>query len=128
MSDSLQPHGLLPTRLLCPWDFSGKTTGVGCHLLLQRIFPTQRLNLHLLCLLHWQADSLPLSHQGSPRNSYKLLVGVYCNSKSQFCKICKKFHVCIFYLVIPLFGTCPEGKLDNMPNVVKEYSLELCLQ
>ena len=31
MSDSLQPHGLYPTRLLCPWDFPGKNTGVGCH-------------------------------------------------------------------------------------------------
>ena len=65
---------------------------------------------------------------GTPWNSYKLLVGVYCNSKGQFCKIYKKFHVYIFYLVIPLFGTCPERKLDNMPNVEKEYSLELCLQ
>ena len=27
----LQPHGLQPTRLLCPWDFPGKNTGVGCH-------------------------------------------------------------------------------------------------
>ena len=43
--------------------FSGKNTGVGFHLLLQGIFPTQGSNLHLL---HWQADSLPLSHQGSP--------------------------------------------------------------
>ena len=31
MSDSLRPHGLEPTRLLCPWDFPGKSTGVGCH-------------------------------------------------------------------------------------------------
>ena len=31
---SLQPHGLYPTRLLCPWDFPGKKTGVGCHFLL----------------------------------------------------------------------------------------------
>ena len=37
-------------------------TGVGCHFLLQGIFPTQRSNPHLL---HWQADSLPLSHQMS---------------------------------------------------------------
>ena len=41
MSDSLRPHGLKPTRLLLPWDFPGKSTGVGCHLLLQGIFPTQ---------------------------------------------------------------------------------------
>ena len=35
MSDSSQPHGLQPTRLLHPWDFPGKSTRVGCHCLLQ---------------------------------------------------------------------------------------------
>ena len=35
VSDSLRPHKLQPTRLLCPWDFPGKSTGVGCHCLLQ---------------------------------------------------------------------------------------------
>ena len=35
MSDSLQLHGLKPTRLLHPWDFLGKSTGVGCHCLLR---------------------------------------------------------------------------------------------
>ena len=44
-------------RLLCPWNSPGKNTGVGCHALLQGIFPTQGSNLHLLSLLHWQADS-----------------------------------------------------------------------
>ena len=34
MSDSSRPHGLQPTRLLPPWDFPGKSTGVGCHCLL----------------------------------------------------------------------------------------------
>ena len=34
VSDSYRPHGLQPTRLLCPWDFPGKSTGVGCHCLL----------------------------------------------------------------------------------------------
>ena len=38
-------------------------TGVGCHFLLQGILLIQGSNPHLL---HWQADSLPLSHQGSP--------------------------------------------------------------
>ena len=34
MSDSVWPHGQQPTRFLCPWDFPGKSTGVGCHCLL----------------------------------------------------------------------------------------------
>ena len=33
--DSQRPHGLQPTRLLHPWDFPGKSTGAGCHCLLQ---------------------------------------------------------------------------------------------
>ena len=62
MSDSSRPHGLQPTRLICPWDSPGKNTGVDCQFFLQGIFPTQGWNLHLL---HWQVDSLPLSHQGN---------------------------------------------------------------
>ena len=45
----LRPHGLWPTRFLCPWDSPGKSTGVGCHFLLQGIFPIQESNP---CLLH----------------------------------------------------------------------------
>ena len=67
MSGSLWPHGLQPARLLCPWDFPGKVTGVGCHFFFQGIFPTQGLNPCLLCLLHWQADSLPLAPPGKAR-------------------------------------------------------------
>ena len=43
-------------------DFPGKNTVVGCHFLLQAIFPTQGSNPGLL---HWQVDSLPLRHLGS---------------------------------------------------------------
>ena len=39
---------LKPTRLLCPWDLPGKDTGVGCHFLLQGVFPNQGSNPHLL--------------------------------------------------------------------------------
>ena len=35
VSNPQQPHGLQPSRLLCPWDFPGKSTGVGCHCLLR---------------------------------------------------------------------------------------------
>ena len=49
VSHSLQPRGLQPTRLLCPWDSPGRNAGVGCQFLLQGIFPTQGSNP---CLLH----------------------------------------------------------------------------
>ena len=39
-------------RLLCPWDSLGNNTGLGCDTLLQGIFLTQGLNLHVLHLLH----------------------------------------------------------------------------
>ena len=57
-------------RLLCPWDFPDKNTSVGCHFLLHGIFPTRASN-HLQ---HWQVDSLPLSHPGSPICSLLLLL------------------------------------------------------
>ena len=52
-------------RLLCPWNFPDKSTGVSCHFLLQGIFPPQGLNSHLLC---WQVDSLSLSQQRNPES------------------------------------------------------------
>ena len=58
--DSLRLYGPKRARLLCPWDSPGKNMGVGCHALLQGIFPAQGQNLCLLSLLHWQAGSLPL--------------------------------------------------------------------
>ena len=56
---------VIDLRLLRPWDFPGKNTGewAACYSLLQGIFPSQGLNP---CFLHWQVDSLLLSHQGSP--------------------------------------------------------------
>ena len=53
MSNCLWPHGLQPARRLCPWNFPGKNTGVGCHFLLHGIFPPKEgFNSSLLCLLH----------------------------------------------------------------------------
>ena len=43
MSDFLRPDGLLPARLLCPWNLPSKNTGVGCHFLLQDLFLTQHV-------------------------------------------------------------------------------------
>ena len=71
VSDSLEPHGLYPARLLCLLDFLVKNTGVGCHFLLQRIFRTQGSDSHLL---HWQVGSEPPSHWGTPLLAYCLLI------------------------------------------------------
>ena len=57
----LASSGLKYMRLLCPWDFPGKSTEVGDHFLLQEIFLTQGSNLHLL---HWQAGSSPTEPPG----------------------------------------------------------------
>ena len=54
VSYALWPHGLQPTRFLCLWDFPGKNTGVGCHFLLQGIFPTQGWSPCLPCLLQYR--------------------------------------------------------------------------
>ena len=47
----------------------GENTGMGCHVLLQGIFPTQGSNLHLWGLLHWEGSSLPLAPPGRPINT-----------------------------------------------------------
>ena len=90
----LRSYGLQPTRLLHPWDFLGKNTGVGCHFLLQGIwtiahqappsmgFPRQEYwsglpfpssgdlpNPETEFTSPWQADSLPLSYLGNPQFS-----------------------------------------------------------
>ena len=61
--------GLLPSRLLRPWNFPSRNTGVGCHFLLQGILPTQGLNLRLWHFLHcgqflyhWATGDALVSH------------------------------------------------------------------
>ena len=72
--------GSLATGLLCAWNFLRRNTGVGCPFLLQGIFPIQGSNLHLLCFLHLQVDSLPWHHLESPLNSYfkSISIGKIC--------------------------------------------------
>ena len=63
VSDSLQSCRVQPTRLLCPWNSPGKTTGVGSNCLLQGTFLIQGSNPGLL---HCRQSLYQLSHQGSP--------------------------------------------------------------
>ena len=60
---TLQPHGLQPTRLSCPWNFAGNNTGVGSHFLLQELVLTQGANrvscvfsIGIQILYHWARE------------------------------------------------------------------------
>ena len=75
------------------WDSLGKNTRVGCHFLLQGIFPIQGSNLHLLCLLHWQVDSLPLMPPGKP------------NLKTTLSKLRTHLLFIVYFLLPPHFQT-----------------------
>ena len=91
-----------PTRLLCLWNSLGKNTGMGCHFLLQGIFQAQGSNSCLLCLLHWQTDSLPLV---PPWNfiinvKYKYIA---CFCSSPFCMIGRQYTsrlISIYYHLV----------------------------
>ena len=66
MSEFLQPYGLQPTRVLCPWDFSGKNTGVVCHALLQGDLPNPGIEPRSPAL---QVDSLTSEPPGGATNT-----------------------------------------------------------
>ena len=72
VSNSLQPMGCTE-RLLCPWDFPGNNTGVGCHFLLQGIFLTKGSNLDLP---HCRETLYPLSHWNYQTENLKQLCDV----------------------------------------------------
>ena len=112
VSDSLQPHGLYPARFLCPWDFPGKNTGVGCHFLLQRIFPTQGSNPCLLCLLHWQVDSLPLV----PLESWTI-------KKTEHLRI-DAFKLWWWWRLLGVPWTARRSSQSVLKKINPEYSLE----
>ena len=88
MFDSLQPHGLLPARLLCPWNSPGKDTGVDYPSLLQGIFLTQGLNPGLL---HGRQIFLP----SEPPLIY-VCVYIYIYKYIYMC-VCVCVCVCVLY-------------------------------
>ena len=63
VSDSQRPHGLQPTRFLHPWDCPGKSTGMGCHCLLQRMKVKSESEVTQTCLT--PSDPMDCSLPGS---------------------------------------------------------------
>ena len=79
VSDSLQPHRLSSTRLLCPWDFSGKHSGVGCHFLLHCLFGKIHDNC---CSSQKTAETRSWNKSRTRRNYPRNLVNFRMESRS----------------------------------------------
>ena len=88
------PWTVACTKLLRPWDIPGKSTGVGCHFLLQGIFPTQGLNPGLP---HYRQTLYRLSHHWGPVLNPK---GIFLLSVYQF-----DFQVQITSKMLPAYST-----------------------
>ena len=117
VSNSLRPHGLEPPGSSVHGDFQGKNTGVGCHALLQGIFPTQGSNPglpHCRCLSHqgnprileWVA--YPFSSRSSqPRNR----TDVSCTAGGFFYQL--SYQRSLWLLTLPLYRTVNILQLDQ---------------
>ena len=102
MSDSMLPHGLQPVRLLCPWNSSGKNTGMGIHSLLQGIVPTQGLNLDLL---HCRLILYGLRHQRDINNQIMKCKGYHMR--------CAPAQLLSYVLVFVSFWTVGDFTVKN---------------
>lgn len=87
LSDGLQPFGLQPIRLFCPWEFSGEKTEVGCCFLLQEFFPL-RNQTPVSCIAGCFFTAEPSGNvtdgnsgtQSPPTAALLFAVAAYCNS------------------------------------------------
>ena len=89
MSDSLRPHGLQPTGLLCPWDFPGKSTGVGGHCLLQDLTELTSKKDVLFIRGDWSAK---VGGQEIPGVTGKFGFGVQNEAGQRLTAFCKRTH------------------------------------
>ena len=105
-------------------SFPGKNTGVGCHFLLQGIFMTQGLNPHLLCLLHWQASSLPPAPPGKPWKA-PAIISIKCHVPSSSSAFCNQVFVCPFiHYLTPLLVPSLLDK-ENYASLTILYTINI---
>ena len=121
MSDSVRPHRRQPTRLLHPWDFLGRNTGVGCPFLLQGTFLTQGSNLglphcrqtlpsepeHFKCKVHREIGGL----RGSPFLSVRRLQVASVLVDSGF--LTRRVWAC-FLALVSLSSICDAGSSHRL--------------
>ena len=110
VSNSCGPMDCSPPKLLCPWDFRGRNTGVGSHFLLQGIFLAQKSNPHLLCCrqsLALQADSLLTEPPGKA-------ISLFNKTQITFVSIIINLRICFKYKKCQACGDgCKFSKILN---------------
>ena len=121
VSDSLRPDGLWLIRLLCPWSSSpAEKTGVACHSLLQRSFPTQRLwrdcLLHceqiLYCLSHWESFIQPMCYVKTTSLSVLVLGSSFSPAvRYLYCLLCLSLFFCCYFFLTFKIGFLPAKKI-----------------
>ena len=122
VSNSLQPHGLQPARLLWPWDSPGKNTGVGVH----AGSPNPRIKPRSLTL---QVDSLPSEPPGKSTNtgvgSLALLQGIFTTQESnQGLLHCRQFFTNWVIREAQNIGKCSNmSKNDVLRQVLGVYHI-----
>ena len=118
MSNSSQPHGLQPTRLLLPWDFPGKSTGAGCHCLLHRaVAVTTTSSLCISCQTtssHGNEEGLMITAK-----EYVLLQKRNCEHRQfqVFFLVFQREVLCLFPKVIS-YTDIPEKSLEKRAATV----------
>ena len=114
MSDSLRSHGLQPTRLLCPWDFPGKSTGVGCHCLLRA------LSLNKYKSKYLEESSIKLWKSGQ---TCLARYGEILNDKIHFGWVeCLCLSICVYISINIFVYMCVYIKLQYIKCIISDDS------
>ena len=135
MSDSSRPHGLQPTRLLHPWDFPGKSTGVGCHCLCHNTLLLLNSEF-LLSLIYSSGNYLPIVNPSLSNRSSGSFSSLHSNPQltqvrvlHQPCSfnncayrtsvqtLCREFRsvVCLHHFTLTTLGTLLRWPTDPEP-------------
>ena len=111
MPASLRPHGLQPTRLLCPWDFPGKHTGVGCYFLLQGIL-TQGSD-HISCLAGGFFTAEPPGKKPPYPTADLQMTALSCWDNSSLWSFCHLYPLVYFRFALIFKDHCKTGQLNS---------------
>ena len=109
-----ETHGLQSSRLLCPWDFPGKSTRVGCHFFLQGIFPAQGSNPGLPSC---RQTLYRLSHQGSPIIGYQIKFPVLCSGSLSV----------IYFIYSSVYMSIPISQFISLSSPLVNHKFVFCM-